>query len=169
MPNHVPLATRQAWPKLSESLPQLFVAPDQCQRCGAEVSDDEPASSITSRKRWIEHDEWDRPTSAVVVLCKPCSESLIEPHPRLYAEMPVHKPHAGTMALCVACVHRAGVRCQHPSLRTNGGPGLSVTHQQPTRGFLCGRGSGRRTGGAFEIYDSAPSACAGREEKNHDA
>lgn len=161
MPNNTPLAERQTWPKLSESLGALFLAPDRCQHCGVLVDDDD-ASGHAARERWIEHDEWDRPTAVVIVLCAPCAKRLIAPHPRLYAAMPRHKPHPGTMMLCVGCRHRDGLRCAHPGARANGGAGVLVTSPAPLRAFMDGTRNGRRTGWVAEIYPSAPTSCDGR-------
>ncbi len=162
----VPLSVRRAWPKLSETLVGLFpVAPDLCQECGVTVDD---ADDTRRRTRWIEHDEWDRPTHAVIVLCRSCAEDIIEPHPRLYAEMPIHKPHPGTMALCGACIHRTGLRCTHPNAKANGGPGIVITYAPPLRAFMDGTRGGRRAGWVTEIYPSAPTVCNGRAQR-HDA
>ncbi len=156
-------AVRSPWPKLSEQL-EGPRAPDRCQRCARLVSDDAP-DGRSARQRWIEHDEHDRPTSVVVVLCQPCARFIIQPHPRLYARVPTHKPIPGVMSLCVGCRHQDALRCRHPDALANGGSGVAISVAPPTRAFLDGVRHGRRTGWVEEIWPSAPSVCAGREEK----
>lgn len=143
------------WPKLSETLPHER-KPNTCQACG-EVDGDV--------KLWLEHDEADRPTRTLVVLCDSCSKALIEPHPRLYHGLPSNKPVPGAMPhLCYDCKHRNGLDCRHPKLKANGGPGLNIAVAEPMRGFWDGRGKGgRRTGGMMEIWPSRAQRCEGRE------
>lgn len=164
MPNasDTSLAQRQAWPRLSREL-QEPPAPNRCQRCGVLVADD-PELGEGLRMRWIEHDEWDRPTSTVVVLCDACSDRCIKPHPRLYALVPKYKPLPGLMALCVGCRHLQGTRCRHPRAKANGGDGVNVTAAPPAVAFMHGTRGGRRHGWREEIWPSAPSACDAREE-----
>ncbi len=133
----------------------LAIPPDprRCQSCGHDCD-------LT---RWLEHDERDQPTAVVVVLCRPCSDRIIEPHPRLYAALDEYAPHSGSMALCRECSRRSGVSCTHPDLKANGGAGLNITMRRPDTAFVSGRGAGgRRTGWVHRIYHAPPSACAGR-------
>jgi hypothetical protein len=147
--------TPKNWPKLSETLagPRH---PLQCQSCGR------TRANAVELTRWREHDEQDKPTGAVVVLCKECSDRTIEPHPRLYSELSANEPHPGTMELCLLCIYRSDVRCLHKDLKANGGLGLAITCPRPTVAMVCGRGKGgcRR----HVMYVSPPSKCAGREE-----
>jgi hypothetical protein len=161
----VPLAERQQWPKLSRMLGAKY--PARCALCGIDVSDSPDGPTTGERCRWIEHDEWDRPTSAVVVLCTTCSDRVIKPHPRLYSAVPRHKPIPGLMELCVGCRHLDGARCTNPRARANGGEGVGVQVTPPTFAFLCVRNGSTST--REEIWPSAPSACDGREEDAPDA
>lgn len=162
-PATTPLAERQQWPKLSETLPH-FRAPDICQSCGGGVTDGKSVDpSLRQRVRWIEHDEWERPTTTIVVLCLDCSDRIVPPHPRLYAKIEVNKPHPGTMLpLCVDCTHRDGLQCSHPDSRGNGGRGLEVTYTMPTKAFMDGTRNGRRAGWVQTFYPDPPSKCAGK-------
>ena len=101
---------------------------------------------------WQECDDADRREPIAVLLCPPCSARLIEPHPRLYYGLPFNEPFAGTMGLCVPCRFRAGVRCTHPDLKANGGPGLMLQADTPVPA------PGRR-----RVYVRAAMGCAGRE------
>lgn len=135
------------WPRLTETLlgPK---APHLCQSCGG-------GGDVA---RWREHDESDRPEDRVVVLCRRCARKVIEPHPRLYAEMQPGEPLPGTMSCCVACAHRDELRCRHGDLMANGGAGLKLSYREPTRAFVCRR-DGR--GGPTTIY-TGPVTCAGQ-------
>lgn len=148
------------WPKLSETLPYQR-HPNICQGCGAGGLD---LAARAEHQRWIECDEDDKPTAVVVLLCKACSEREIEKHPRLYESIPKNAPRPGTMELCLECRHRDGLACKHPDAKANGGAGIAIFGQQPTRGFWDGTDKrGRRTGGVLTIYPTPPQRCAGRE------
>jgi hypothetical protein len=149
--------SRKPWPRLSETLPD-FHHPYMCRACGLRVPD-----ATLPLTAWQEHDQLDHPEPIVVVLCKTCSDALIEKHPRLYRPLREHEPWPGAMPLCVDCVHRDGVRCRHPDLKANGGTGLLLTMPEPSVVMWDGRGKGgRRTGGTFIDYRGPVSACAGR-------
>ena len=137
------------WPRLTDDLvgPR---SPDRCQGCGA----------YARLTRWQEHDDADKPEPRVVVLCERCSGRLIEPHPRLYAALDPDAPVPGAMPLCLDCRFRAGVRCLHPDLKANGGPGLEIL-PLPLRVLVCR--SPRRLSGWETIYPGPPLACQGRE------
>lgn len=142
-----------SWPKLSVFL-EGPRHPECCQSCG---------TAEGPLRRWREHDNEDRPTPVVVVLCKRCEDRLIEKHPRLFSPLDAHEPHAGSMALCVDCIHRDGVRCtlaQH-----NGGPGVLITTPKPTMIHVCRRGKGQRSGW-MTWYPGPPKACDRREVAN---
>jgi len=132
--------------------------PRMCQRCGAVHTKANPLG------RWVEHDEYDqlprRP--AVVVLCKACSDHLIDPHPRLYRFLWPLEPFPGCMSACVDCGLRDGVSCRSELSRFNGGPGLTYKFagdQTPTQihvNFGGGRGEWRT------MYPAKVSECSGR-------
>lgn len=139
------------WPKLSETLPGER-RPDRCQACGWDCD----------LSRWREHDEADRKTATIVVLCLKCSRTLIEPHPRLYARLDDNEPLPGSMYLCQDCLLRSGLRCDHPDLRANGGTGLTITVAKPHTALACVRGGKGRGCHHITIWPAPPSACAGR-------
>lgn len=153
------------WPKLSETLdgPRH---PRMCQGCGAEhdavIGSGAKALRITLL-RWQECDENDQPTPVIVVLCRSCSDALVEAHPRLYRQVSKYQPLPGTMDLCAACRHRDGLRCAHPDLRANGGIGLEIRFPQPEVAFVDGIKDGRRFGYRQTLYTGPPTSCAGRE------
>lgn len=140
------------WPKLSVTLPHP-ANPHLCQNC----------ESDQHLGIWIEHDETDQPTSTLIALCRRCSDKIIEPHPRLYAQAPVNAPIPGAMALCVLCVQRDGLRCR--AAKMNGGPGITVTAVRPFVAHIDGRDvkTGKRFGRWIHDYSSPPSACTGRK------
>jgi len=166
------------WLRLSESLtgPKQ---PGVCQSCGATnahlipsadpdgemspIAADDTAALHARLRRvldaeergvhvWQERDDADQPEPIAVLLCPPCSARLIEPHPRLYSGLPFNEPFAGTMGLCAPCRFRDGVRCTHPDLRANGGPGLTIQADTPVPA------PGRR-----RVYVRPATGCAGRE------
>lgn len=141
------------WPRLSEELagPRR---PDRCQSCGSECDLD----------RWVEHDDDDTPEAIVVVLCLACSDRLIESHPRLYDDLHRNHPWPGCMGLCVNCRHRDGVRCDHPDLKANGGPGLGLVLPRPSVIFWDGTDeSGNHVGKIETRYPEPCRECKGRE------
>src|SRR3990167_1937811 len=140
------------WPRLSEDLPHPRER-NTCQNCGTQVE---------RPKRWRECDDEDKPRATVVVLCTPCSNRLINPHPRLYMDMPEDQPVPGAMVICGACNFRDGLTCKHPDLTYNGGLGLKITYPQPVMYHACGRSkSGKRTGWSGVMYQGPPTDCAG--------
>lgn len=150
------MKARRPWPKLSQDLDGPL-GPLQCQSCGWDCD----------LVRWVECDDADQPTAAVVVLCHPCSDRLIEPHPRLYAPLDAYAPHPGSMTLCIDCSHRQGVSCRHPDLRANGGAGLHVRFPQPTPVFVDGTKGGKRHGWVHTLYHGPPISCAGQTITPH--
>lgn len=150
-------------PRLSEDLtgPKH---PERCQSCGNQGELD-LLHATAGVRRWIEHDERDRPEDIVIVLCGQCSDRLIEPHARLYSPVPINAPLPGCMELCSDCRHREGVRCTHLDLKKNGGAGIAIAISKPQVIFLDGTGkNGRRMGWQHITYERPPSKCAGREE-----
>lgn len=91
--------------------------PEKCQHCG----------DHRNLTRWQEHDHNDRPEHRVIVLCKACSDRMIEPHPRLYRPLNVNDPWPGCMEICIDCRLRDGVRCTSPAAKCNGGDGVMLT------------------------------------------
>jgi hypothetical protein len=145
-------------PRLSEMLTGPK-SPTSCQSCGLQLLIDDGDQFA----RWMEHDEQDRPEPIAVVLCKKCSDMLIEPHPRLYREMDEHEPLPGCMPICVNCPYRDGTRCTHPDLIANGGQGLKVTMPKPTTFHVLA--SPRSKSGWVTTYHGPVSGCAGLELK----
>lgn len=146
-------------PRLSETLTGPK-SPDRCQACGC-------SGKLTI---WFEHDENDRPEAIYIALCTPCSDRLIEPHPRLYNRTPAKAPLPGIMTLCLECRHRDGMRCHFANADGSPGPGLTIEHEKPGVVFLDGRRGpkgGRRHGWHESIYFSDPTACTGREEETN--
>ena len=113
------------WPRLSDTLTAPR-HPERCQSCGG-----------AGDQRWQECDQYDRPEAIIVTLCSACSGRLIEPHPRLYRALRQHQPWPGCMPLCVACVHRDGVRCRLAPM--HGGPGMLLAIPQ-VAAIACGKG-----------------------------
>jgi len=133
-------------PGLSATLPHPR-HPETCQACGGRGA---------GWDRWIECDEWDRPTDVIVVLCPRCSNQVIQPSPRLYVQAWPGIARPGVMGLCASCDYHEALRCLHPDLRANGGQGLMV-HQPSVIGIAChGRGV------ATTLYDGIPRRCVGR-------
>ena len=147
------------WPKLSETL-RPVVDLTTCQNCGGKMDDGDPDFLLA---RWQEHDERDNPTNTVVLLCKKCSDEIIEPHPRLYGIIHNWAPLPGSMPTCNRCVFREGVSCRNPLLKSNGGPGLPMKMPKPSTMFVDGRDSkGKRFG--YQMLDyKGPVVCEARE------
>jgi hypothetical protein len=149
-------ATTKPWPRLSESLDGP-IDPVHCQKCGASGEEVDLA-------RWIEHDENDRPERILVVLCRTCSDAIIEPHPRLYDRLEHNAPWPGCMNICYDCCFREGYKCTHPDLTLNGGTGLKMVVAKPQVMFLDGTRGGKRAGWQQRTYGFAPCDCVGRKE-----
>jgi len=145
-----------AWPRLSQTL-TFHRHIGLCQSCGVSGAEHDVVG-------WQEHDDSDRAEPIVVMLCRRCSDALIEPHPRLYRRLQAFEPFPGAMECCIGCVHLDSLACRHPSLKANGGPGLNLTFPKPTTGFWDGRDrkTGKRTGGRFAHY-CGPVVCEGRK------
>lgn len=150
-------------PKFEGDLPKLSAdlkhVKDRrvCQSCGLR---DEDGKGLW---RWREHDGADKPTHDVVVLCEPCADRIIGPHPRLYARLDRHQPHPGAMSVCDGCTHRDGVRCVNPMAKANGGTGVILTIPKPMNAHLCMRGSGRKSGWVT-LWTGPVKACAQWED-----
>jgi hypothetical protein len=143
------------WPRLSQDLGGTK-HPNLCQSCGAEHD----LSDGIGSKRFQEHDDEDQPEPIVLVLCRDCQARLIDPHPRLYRRLDPNEPWPGCMTLCLDCRHRTDVTCTHPDLKSNGGPGLTITMRKPiTAHVTMARGRGYWS----RIFLEPPTACAGKE------
>ena len=147
-------------PRLSETLtgPRSI---DTCQCCGFI-----PLPAQEPLTRWLEHGEDDAPDPhpIVVVLCKPCSDKLIEPHPRLYRALQLHEPLLGAMPICQDCTHREATRCKCPAAKINGGEGLQITFTTPpTRIHVCR--SPRSQSGYTVNYTGPVNQCSGKEPR----
>lgn len=134
----------ETWPRLSDRVGPRALS--RCQACGG-------VGEVT----WQECDEADQPELIYVRLCRPCSDRIIEPHPRLYKQVARGEPAPGAMNCCIDCLHQQFLRCQSPLLKINGGPGMEVL-VRPV-GFACSRGKGGR---CRTLYDGEP-VCRGRE------
>lgn len=143
------------WPRLTETLTGPK-SPDACQACGANRSPGDLALT-----HWLECDDNDQKEPKLVVLCKPCADRLIEPHPRLYHQLSTHEPFPGGMELCLACKHRDGVRCTNPDAQINGGPGLKIK-APGSYAHVC-RTPRRLSGWAY--LGGPATECSGREER----
>lgn len=104
-----------------------------------------------------ECDENDEPLPGaehVLIACRDCESSHVDTHPRLY----VGASEPGLWWwLCDPCQWRDGVRCGHPDLKANGGPGLRVS-TDGSRGFVCGDGWCQPVG-------PRPVSCVGRKSR----
>lgn len=150
------------WPRLSHDLPHPR-HPEICQACG-EGNTGPTDTEYWTLHRWREHDQQDRPEPIVIVLCTPCSDRLIERHPRLYDKLDNCQPIPGAMHLCVGCQHRDGLACRQPDLTANGGMGLQITYPKPSVIFMDGTRGGKRCGWTVTRYNGLPMACAGMED-----
>ena len=144
-------------PRLTETLPHR--EPGRCASCGA--IDPNAGTRLPLYTVWREHDEQDRPEPRFVVLCRPCGDRLIEPHPRLYAALPANAPAIGAMPLCLACRHREGTACRNPLAKANGGPGMPVDIDPPGTMHVNRGGGGRNYW--TKVYTRPARSCAGHE------
>ena len=142
-------SNKAAWPKLSETLPGK--TPGECQRCAA-------AAALTY---WQEHDEQDQPLRAFVVLCQPCADKIIEPHPRLYRELPAVQPMPGVMPICLDCVHRTELSCTCPAAMFNGGPRPGLTFEPPGQMIHVCRAPRSKSGWIY-CAPGPVTACSGK-------
>lgn len=149
------------WPRLSEDLPHR--EPGRCASCGA--PDESKDSKLSSLTTWREHDRNDRPEMRYVVLCRKCSDRLIEPHPRLYAALYPNAPAPGAIGICSDCAHRDGTRCRCPDATANGGAGIEIIIPKPIRAHVRRSGKGQRSG--YETFYTGPAtACSGKKSRD---
>ena len=97
----------------------------------------------------------------IVVLCKPCADRIIEPHPRLYREMQANHPMPGAMLICEDCPSRAGMQCTSPVAAFNGGRGLEY---EPKGQMIHVCRSPRRQSGWVYLSDGPVTKCSGKEQ-----
>lgn len=117
------------WPRLSDTLPHAH--PRKCGQCGT----DDPAPPPL--QLWQEHDANDKPELRFVLLCRKCSDLLIEKHPRLYdRKWSRNHPAPGAMEICTDCRFRDRLWCSQT--KRAGGPGINVTITQGISGFIDG-------------------------------
>jgi hypothetical protein len=160
----VPSPEERRQPGLSQTL-RGPVARNVCQSCGhlegepLEIGDPslfgKPLHPDDCRglvmQRWRECDEWDQPTSVIVVLCERCAKRLIDPHPRLYMPLWPSDPIPGMLPICDDCPHRQATRCV--LAKASGGGGVFFHFdKEPTRAHLCGSGPGGRWGRTVAMY-----------------
>lgn len=149
------MSNTKNWPRLSVSLPHDR-HPETCQACGARAE-------TTTLVRWQECDDSDKPEPVAVMLCEPCSDRIIEPHPRLYHRTEWGAAFPGAMACCSDCALRNGLCCESLSLIANGGTGLAIAEFVRISGFVDYRDkSGRRCGRRFVNYSRSPE-CRGKQ------
>ena len=145
-------------PRLTETLPGRSMT--ACNRCGYQL----PGKH--DLQVWQEHDDADRPEARYVLLCKPCADKLIEPHPRLYRHVPMkwNEPCPGIMAQCGDCLHRDGMRCRQPEMKVNGGPGVAFPAPDTSGHFTMAGPNGRgRRCVPFRMWEEVP-ACPAKEK-----
>lgn len=133
------------WPKLSETLPLVHLAP-QCGRCGALDTAIQNGEQVSNCQRWREHDDKDAPTDVIVYLCEACGDEIINPHPRLYSRVAWNEVTPGKMGFCLFCDHFNNLTCKHPALIANGGPGLKIDIPKGSVMFFDGVRNGKRVG-----------------------
>lgn len=165
--NAVPSLEMRKRPGLSITL-EGPRAPDKCQSCGGSHSPENPLG------RWQECDEWDKKTRVVVILCRSCSEKLIDAHPRLYHEVPTRSPYPGAMSICLDCIYRDGVSCnalqwKHSSSVHIGEIAAPLANSalleirystKPTVAHVCG---GKRSG-LYTFFPGAALECSAKKK-----
>lgn len=146
-------------PRLSETCsPPTW--PRACQRCGAPGLGGSAELSV-----WQEHDDGDRREPIFVVLCKPCVDRVIEPHPRLYRELGRNEPAPGVMSICGDCRHADRGRCRSPRAAVNGGPGLRFPAADSTVHIQYLDKRGRRCGKWLREWNQEAAECEGHEPR----
>lgn len=145
--------SRKPWPKLSETLPGQM--PGRCQQCDAG-----PQAEAEPLTYWQECDDDDRGTRVFIVLCQPCADRIIEPHPRLYRQQSDVMPMPGAMPVCLDCRYRERMDCVSPTAKFNGGPGLKY---EPEGNYIHLCRSPRSKSG-WKYWAPGPvETCSGKE------
>lgn len=154
-----PTSPNPNWPRLTER-GRHTKAPYICQWCGTWGARDKDI------RGWQEHDHNDQPEYKIVFLCTKCSKELIEPHVRLYRQIPVNEPVPGSMEICDGCKWQKEIYCTNPAAKVNGGPGINYDIPAPSVAFYDGRGKdGKRTGWRELHYSEPAKGCSGKETK----
>lgn len=143
------MSASKNWGRLSEWAPNAH--PLKCGNCATTDPKDPPL------RLWEECDEDDKPELRFVLLCKRCSDILVEKHERLYEPRDRNAPAPGAMEICVDCAFRLKLRCTRT--KRAGGPGVLITAPQPMRGFI----DGSKYRGPFAYYATPPTACSAKE------
>lgn len=139
------------WPRLSETL--HYYHPDRCAACNVGPTPD--------LQLWQEHSRIDEPQVRYVILCRACSDKIVDPHPRLYRQISRNTPAPGAMMICADCTKRTRLHC--PVAKANGGPGMTIIADQPLTAFMDGADSkGRRRGWVAKLYSRPPSNCSAK-------
>lgn len=152
-----------AAPKLFVSSPRLTEDlkgpkhPHFCQNCGVEKSEERKIDLFV----WQEHDHNDMPEYRVVILCKGCSDLLIEPHVRMYHRFSQHVPYPGIMEICIDCQFRFENKCTHPRSKSNGGEGVKIDIESPSVAFV----DGSKFRGRVVNYYSPARSCEQKQSK----
>jgi len=142
-------------PRLSETLRPIEF-PHRCQRCGA-------YERLTT---WQECDARDRPEVCHVVLCEPCADRVVKPHPRMYRRLAPNAPACGVMSICEGCQHRDGSRCRSPRAKANGGEGLQFPGGAAVHVQRTGPGGRGRRCGWEHWFEREPDLCEGFEPRS---
>lgn len=118
--------------RLETTLNQHPRDPNVCQACGKPESFYGRSESVHDGRTvlrgllvWEQREDRMTPTGSFVVLCLPCAEAQAA-QGALLRRLGTNEPCPGAMQLCGRCEHRQGLRCTHPKLRSNGGPGLEL-------------------------------------------
>ena len=128
--------------------------PLRCQRC----------AGVFDRAKlglWQEADHRDQfEADKFLLLCKPCSEAVIEQHPRLYRPVGIWTPFPGLMTICATCAFRSDIYRKCIQAKLNGGTGVNIKIPSPSRGFV----DGKHYSGPFVHWSEPATDCDRREE-----
>jgi len=148
-----------SWPRLTETLGGP-IAPNRCQSCGR------CHEERNALARFQECDDRDQGEQLVVVLCRLCSERLVEKHPRLYRQLEDARPWPGCMGVCLSCRHREGVTCTSPASEFNGGAGHTFEPKPQLAHIRCTR---RYSGSRWICIGKRVERCSGFEPQPTEA
>lgn len=135
----------------------------KCQLCGYESDD------ICEFWLWNECDEQDQEELYnILVTCRKdeCLKQIDE-HERLYAQLDWSSGYPGHLSLlCGECPHRDGFKCSHPSLRANGGEGLTlmVANDAISRAIVCTHSDESESGLQCHMAPPRYVKCSGLPE-----
>jgi hypothetical protein len=142
------------WPRLSQTL-RGRRQHGYCQSCDAHFPG---TNGMPALNLWQECDDDDRLQKIFVWLCTPCSERLVEKHPRLYEQRGVFFPAPGVQQFCADCRFCDNMTCKHPEAQT----GAVVLSGAFSRMFVDGQGrgkAGRRIGWMATHFYEPPKGC----------